>query len=51
MELDELYIKDVVRDISAQLEDVFHRIYTIEDSIAECNARIIDLQEEKEDVR
>mgnify|MGYP003116797904 CR=1 FL=1 len=49
MLVDEVYIGDVVRGISAQIEDLIHRMYTLEDSIANCNAAIEEIKEEKED--
>ena len=49
MLLDDVYIGDAVRSLSSKVEDLTYRIYTLEDSIANCNAVIEEIKEEKQD--
>ena len=49
--METVYVEDAIRDLSRQLEDLYHRIYTMEDSIAECNALIIELKEESKNAK
>ena len=48
-EMEAVYVEDAVRELSRKLEDLYYRVYTMQDSIAECNARIEELKEESED--
>ncbi len=48
MLLDDVYIGDAVRSLSSQVEDLTYRLYTLEDSIANCNAVIEEIKEEKQ---
>ena len=45
----DVYVEDAVRYLSRKLEDLYHRIYTIEDSIAQCSAHIQEMKEESVD--
>jgi chaperonin cofactor prefoldin len=47
--MEAVYVEDAVRELSRKLEDLYYRVYTMEDSIAECNARIEELSEESKD--
>ena len=49
--MEAVYVEDAVRELSRKLEDLYYRVYTMQDSIAECNARIEELKEESEDAQ
>ena len=45
--VDSVHVVDTVRNLSRKIEDLYHRLYTIEDSVAVCNAYIEDQKEER----
>tara|TARA_R100000664_G_C2754804_1_gene142450 strand:+ start:558 stop:734 length:177 start_codon:yes stop_codon:yes gene_type:complete len=47
--METVYVEDAVRELSRKLEDLYYRVYTMEDSIAQCNAKIEELNEESKD--
>jgi len=47
--MEAVYVEDAVREMSRKLEDLYYRVYTIEDSIAQCSAMIEELKEGEDD--
>jgi hypothetical protein len=48
MIIETMHVEDTIRDLSYKLEEAVHRIYNLEDGIAQLNAIITDLKESKD---
>ena len=45
----DFYVEDAVKELSKKLEDLYYKVYTMQDSIAEFNAMITEIKEESKD--